>query len=520
MKKVGIIVAVILVATLSNHSTLGVAGYRTIVHKIGTNVATIDGSSTKLILQTEIKNNTTFICAPDLGKLLGIIFPWSPNNKMAGGIDPVTNTSIMFKDNSTLVTIDGDSYKIAVKPYIKTVNKKQYLMISLKYACEVMGCSVSFDEKKNLVIKKPLTLPNVTWTTEGRNESRRYVVPNGTAPKGENLVQDWVIDNGDEETSSLFFDGKVLFNDQMGWTCYDASTKKKLWRIDNKADSIGKFALLQQMSYSNGLVFSGIGPAAYDAKTGKISWQKNETNTDDCFAFGDYLLACKTTQASENTYKYTINCYKSKDGTALWKIENFGSTLRNVWVASNSSKVIIKDQCYDLKTGKKLFAMQGLPKDIPYPGLKSFFDDSGNIIAYTKSCIYLLDGKTGKVLKTREINLGLNVVLFRSKLFCISTGVSALCCLNPTTLADEWEAPLESDYNGCIIPSGYNLVVINDKFIAGFGSGTGKRLWTKNNDKLYNIAKSYEYAIVDKYIYVTSLQFNFLKLTYRIAIKP
>ena len=520
MKKVGVLIAAILIATLLNHSTLGATGYRTIIHKIGTNSATINGSSAKLILQTEIKNNTTFIFAPDLGKLLDIKFPWSPNNKMSGGIDPVTDTSIMFKDNSTLVTIDGDNYKIAVTPYIKTFNNQHYFMIPLKYTCQVFGCSVSFDSSKNLVIKKPLSLANVIWTTEGRNENRRYTVPNGTAPKGQNLVQDWVIDNGDEETSPLFFDGKILFNDQAGWTCYDANTKNKLWRIDNKADSIGKFALLQQMSYANGLVFSGIGPTAYDAKTGKISWQKNETNTDDCFAFGDYLLACKTTQTSENTYQYTINCYKSKDGTALWKIENFGSTLRNIWVSSNSNKLLIKDQCYDLKTGKKLFAMQGLPKEIPYPGIRSFFDDSGDIVAYTKSCIYSMDGKTGKQLKSREINLVLNVVLFRSKLYCISTDASQLLCLDPKTLTNAWEAPLESDYKGCIIPSGYNLVVINDKFIASFGSGTGKRLWTKNNDKLYNIAKSYEYAIVDKYIYVTSLQLSFQKCTYRIALSP
>ncbi|NTU60826.1 MAG: PQQ-binding-like beta-propeller repeat protein [Caldiserica bacterium] len=520
MKKIIILLAAILVSTLSNQSMLGATTYRTIVHKIGTNVATIDGKSIKLSMLTEIKNNTTFIYTPDLGKFLNIKFPWSPNNKMAGGIDLVTNTSLMFKDGAATATIDGDIYKIAVKPYIKTVNKSQYFMVPLKYACEVLGCSVGFDAKKNLVIKKPLALPNVSWTTNGRDESRRFAVPNGTAPKGENLIQDWVIGNGDEETSPLFFEGKVLFNDQMGWTCYNASTKNKIWRIDNKVDSIGKFALLQQMSYSNGLVFSGIGPTAYDSQTGKAVWQKKDTNTDDCFTFGDMVLACKTTQITENTYQYAICCFKAKDGTVVWKIDNFGSTLRSAWITASKDKLIIKDQCYDIKTGKKLFVMQGLPKEIPYPGVKSFFDDSGNIVAYTKTCIYILDGKTGKQLTNRELNLGLNVVLHRSKIYCISTGASVLRCLNPKTLADEWETPVEADGSSCIIPSGYNLVVITDKFIAGFGTGTGKRLWTQTNDKLYNIAQSYEYAIVDKYIYITSLQFNFLKLTYRIAIKP
>lgn len=500
----------------------GQSNQKVIIHKIGTAIATIDGKGTKLYTPTEIKNNVTFISTVDFGKIMGVKFPWSTNNRIAGGIDPVTNTSLSFRLDKPEATIDGDVYKIAVRPYTKKIGNNQYFMIPLKYSCEVFGCSVTLDKLKFLSISKPLMLPTVNWTNEGRDESRRYSVPNGTAPKGEELVSDWKLENGDEETSPIYFEDKVLFNDKTGWTCYDAKTKKQIWKLGNKSDSIGNYSLLQQLSYTQGKIISGIGPTGYEASTGKVVWQENQTNIGDCFAFGNTVLAWKSEYKSENEAKYTVFSFNTTTGAVNWKIEDFEWSKRSSWIACWKDRLLIRNQCFELSTGKKLFTIFDLPKEeFPYISkYKSFFDDNGNIIVYSRVNIYLFDGKTGKLINSRPINLGLNVAYHRSKIFAISTGASSVLCINPKTLENEWETTAEIDDHTVVIPSGYNLTVITEKQISGFGIGTGKLLWSQKTEKLLSMRKTFEYAIVDRQIYATTLDWSFQKFTYRLSVKP
>jgi outer membrane protein assembly factor BamB len=308
----------------------------------------------------------------------------------------------------------------------------------------------------------------------------------------------------------------MLMNDKSGWTCYDAAKKSVLWKIDNKADSIGNHFLLSQMFYCKGIVISGIGPTAYDAQTGKTVWQKNETGIGEGFVVNDIFLSWKAINPDDSKTRYAISGFRATDGLLAWKIDEFETPPRACWASCNKDRFLIKNVCFEYSTGKKLFELRDMPKY----NAKTMFDDSGNIIAYSASGIHLYDGKTGNLIKSRNLGLSKNVVSFNSRIYCFNRETSSLLCLNPKTLETQWSVKADAADDCMIVASGYNLVLVSRKGVSGYGCGSGKLLWTRGDEKLLDIRKTSYYAIVDRHIYASTLDWSFQTFTRRLSIAP
>jgi hypothetical protein len=530
MRKIGyIFITLSLLVTLSYQPAAGQSEFRSISHKIGTNTATVEGKQTRLSVPTEIRSGTTFIFSADLGKLLGIKFPWSPRNKMAGGIDLLTNTSLSFKENFPSATIDGDEFKLGVKPYIKKVGKDEFFMIPLKYSCQVFGCSVSVDKNKNLSIKKPLSLPKIDWTTDGRDQSRSFLAPNGYAPKGQKLVEDWGFKKGHEETSMLYFDGKVLSNDILGWTCFDAETKKQLWKKGCSDNRNCEVYPGRQLAYCNGKVLNGDGPTAYDANTGEVVWKLDETNSD-CVAFDGILIACKWTiyvgKKGDETRDVDLNCYQVSDGKKLWSINLFKKTMS--WgvgikkIASGNGRFLLDWKVYETQTGKFLYS---IPEEKDYKTmnsgliLTSYIKASDSFAVYNKEFIKLFNARTGKLINERRFGIADNIAVKGDRIYCINIDTNKLTCLNTANLDTIWSNPIDPKTIGKIAIVGFQIVSVNPKFISGFGTGTGKQLWNQDLSHIISGYKEYNLAVVDRYVYITTWM-PFQRLTYRFSVEP
>ena len=500
--------------------------------KIGSTTATVDGRTVRLRSTIDIKDRKTFIYSADLGNIMSIRFPWSPGNKMSTGYDPLTETTLIYYADSNKAGIDGDEFVSSAKPYIKKTKKDNFFMVPLRYTCDVFGWSISTDSNKNIIIKKPLVLRKGSWIIPGGDQSRTFCTSNGQAPKGQKLVEDWGFKKGEEETSNLYFDGKVLSNDITGWTCFDATTKKQLWKKDcdendRKNCQINPFA---QLVFCDGKVIYNVGLTAFDATTGDVAWQLDETSGSSCAAFDGMVLAGKYTIHDNNSYPQIGNadicCYQVSDGRKLWQ--------KNVYKNSdlysfNFNKLIAgKDvflldwKVYETKTGNYLC---DIPQEKDYTPFESgliytaYIKSSDSFAVYNREFIKLYDAKSGKLKNERKFGIFENFAVKNDRIYCYNMNNGKLTCLNTNNLETVWANEVDNYTIGKFAISGFQLISANPWFISGYGLETGKLLWKQDISKIITGYKGFDLAIVDRFIYITTW-IPFQKFTYRFAIAP
>lgn len=500
--------------------------------KIGSNMATVDGKSVKLRTTVDVKDGKAFIYSADLGNIMGIRFPWSPGNKMATGYDPLTNTTVVFHSDSNKVVIDGDDFTSTAKPYIKKTKADSFFMVPLRYTCDIFGWSISAD-KNNIVIKKPLVLPKGSWIIPGGDQSRTFCTTNGQAPKGQKLVEDWGFKKGNEETSNLYFDGKVLSNDITGWTCFDATTKKQLWKKDCDENDWNKCPIYpgSQLAYCDGKVIYNVGPTAFDATTGAVSWQLDETGGRFCAAFDGKVLACKYYRYYEKSgyeaFDVDLNCYNVSDGKKLWSTRLYEKTDANkinidfLKLVAGNGRFILDFKVYNTSTGQLLYEIPKEEDDSLDGGRyrTAYIKTSDAFAIYNDLFIKLYNTTSGKLINKRTISIYNNIAVKNNSLYIIDIKEFKLCCLDASKLDLIWASPINPEDLGAIAMSGYQIIMENTQFISGYGLGTGKQLWKQDISKIITGYGEYGLAIVDRFVYVTTWVAH-QKFTYRLVIAP
>lgn len=464
----------VLLVFIANPSIEAATGKDVVSVTIGSAKAETNGKTVTLSMAPEVKNGFTYISTSDCQRLFPGKFYFDTLFMNGYCRDFLTNTTITYKSGQNLCNIDGDDMPSKASAYFKETASGKYFMIPLKTTFQEFGYAISMDKSKKITLSRSTTLHSANWSRESFDSYGSFSVPNGLAPKKDQLEKRWELQSSNDESFPIFCQGKMLFPVEGVWNCYDLASKKVLWSMADKANAPGMWNI---PAVNGGMVFSGNGPTAFDLNTGKVLWQSKLTK-GECFAFNDRLIVeeISNIRTDQKLQDCKLTCFDAKTGNLLWSSNFTDQSYQTgiIWywtkkLVYSSGRLMYYNTCIDQTTGKKLYSINE-PKFEDWLGFMS--TQSGNFVCWTKNKICIFDG-AGILKHSVETGTPVNCAAQNGKIYVVSSDAT-LSCIDEKTGKVDYSNMIDKTMVGNMAVSGHLIYMWNKERITTFGISTGK----------------------------------------------